>query len=89
MKHEHERKENTATNLARALVRATFLENMKTWCLMEIQMAQKCHGNFNLLTAFSILLTAISISAYGNFNFTHGNFNLFTVIPILYSRQFQ
>ena len=54
-----------------------------------------------LLTAISILLTAISNCSrqfqltHGNFNFIHGNFNLLTAISILltaisiYSRQFQ
>ena len=42
-------------------------------------MAQKCHGNFNLFTAISILLKAISICSR-QFQFTHGNFNLFTAI---------
>ena len=51
------------------------------------------HGNFNLVTAISTSLTAISIWSrlfqlrsrqfqfdHGNFNFTHGNFNLVTAI---------
>ena len=55
--------------------------------------AQKCHGNFNLVTAISTSLTAISIWSrlfqlrsrqfqfgHGNFNFTHGNFNLVSAI---------
>ena len=63
-------------------------------------MAQKCHGNFSLLTAISIcsqqfqfahgnfsLLTAISICSR-QFQFAHGNFNLLTAISI-YPRQFQ
>ena len=41
--------------------------------------AQKCHGNFNLTTAFSISLTAISIWSR-QFQFDHGNFNLVTAI---------
>ena len=56
-------------------------------CLLHITVAQKCHGNLNLLTAISILLTAISICSR-QFQFAHGNFNLFTVISIC-SRQFQ
>ena len=47
--------------------------------------AQKCHGNFNLLTAISILLTTISIlltaiSIYSRQfrDFTPGTFNFFT-----------
>ena len=42
---------------------------------------QFVHGNFNLLTAVSISLTAISICsrqfqfAHGGFNFAHGSFN--------------
>ena len=51
------------------------------------------HGNFNLTTAISTSLTAISIWSrqfqlhsrqfqfgHGNLNFTHGNFNLVTAI---------
>ena len=62
--------------------------------------AQKCHGNFNLLTAISIcsrqfqfahgnfnLLTAISICSR-QFQFAHGNFSLLTAISVC-SRQFQ
>ena len=65
-----------------------------------ITVAQKCHGNFNLLTAISIcsrqfqfahgnfnLLTAISICSR-QFQFAHGNFSLLTAISIC-SRQFQ
>ena len=64
--------------------------------------AQKCHGNFNLLTAISIcsrqfqfvhgnfnLLKAISICSQQlqqQFHFAHGNFNLLTAISI-FSRQ--
>ena len=74
---------------------------------MELQMAQKYHGKFkvsrqfqftygyfNLLTAISILFTAISIYSR-QFQFTYGYFNLLTAISILftaisiYSRQFQ
>ena len=57
-------------------------------------MAQKCHGNFNLFTAISVLLTEISICSrqfqfYSRqFQFAHGNFNLLTAISIC-SRQFQ
>ena len=49
--------------------------------------AQKCHGNFNLLTAFLICSRLFQFAhgnfnfaygdsnfAYGNFNFAHGNF---------------
>ena len=50
-------------------------------------MAQKSHGNLNLLTAISILLTAISIYSR-QFQFVHGNFNSLTAIST-YSRQFQ
>ena len=57
-------------------------------------MAQKCHGNFNfthgnfnLFTAISISLTAISTYSR-QFQHTHGNFNLLTAISIC-SRQFQ
>ena len=63
-------------------------------------MAQKCHGNFNLLTAISTcsrqfqlahgnfdLLTAISTCSR-QFQLAHGNFNLFTAISTC-SRQFQ
>ena len=42
--------------------------------------AQKCHSNFNFLTAISI--------CSGQFQFAHGNFNLFREISIC-SRQFQ
>ena len=45
-----------------------------------ITVAQKCHGNFNLLTAISICSR--------QFQFAHGNFNLLTAISIC-SRQFQ
>ena len=41
--------------------------------------AQKCHGNFNLLMAIS--------NCSRQFQFTHGNFNLLMAISI-YSRQF-
>ena len=56
--------------------------------------AQKCHGNFNLLTAIAILLTAILICSrqfqfYSRqFQFALCNFNLLTAISI-YPRQFQ
>ena len=45
-----------------------------------ITVAQKCHGNFNLLTAIS--------TCSRQFQFVHGNFNLFTAISIC-SRRFQ
>ena len=63
--------------------------------------AQKCHGNFNFITAISTSFTAISTLSrqfqfhHGNFNFVHGNFNFVTAISIsprqfqLCSRQFQ
>ena len=47
--------------------------------------AQKCHGNFNLLMAFQFvdgnfnLLMAISVYSQ-QFHFTHSNFNLLTAI---------
>ena len=44
------------------------------------KVAQKCQGNFNLLTAISI--------CSGQFQFAHGNFNLFRAISIC-SQQFQ
>ena len=47
----------------------------------------KVSRHFNLLTAISILLMAISTCSR-HFQFTQGNFNLFTAISI-YSRQFQ
>ena len=50
-------------------------------------MAQKCHGNFNLLTAISISPTAISTCSR-QFQLAHGNFNLLTAISTC-SRQFQ
>ena len=49
--------------------------------------AQKCHGNFNLLTAISICSRQFQF-AHGSFNFAHGNFNLLTAVSIC-SRQFQ
>ena len=75
--------------------------NMKRFNRHSIYtVAQKCHGNFNLLTATSIcsrqfqflhgnfnLLTAISMCSR-QFQFIPGNFNLFTAISID-SRQFQ
>ena len=70
------------------------IEDLQEMERQIIKVAQKRHGNFNLLTAISILLTAISIYSrqfqftHGNFNFTYGNFNLLAAIPI-YSRQFQ
>ena len=36
--------------------------------------AQKCHGNFNLLTAISICSRQFQF-AHGRFNFAHGSFN--------------
>ena len=35
---------------------------------MELQMAQKYHGNFNLLTAISIYLRHFQFYSHGNFN---------------------
>ena len=48
--------------------------------IVKFTVAQKCHGNFSLLTAISICSR--------QFQFVHGNFNLLTAISI-YSRQFQ
>ena len=44
--------------------------------------AQKCHGNFNLLTAVSICSRQFQF-AHGSFNYTHGNFTLLTAISTL------
>ena len=49
-----------------------------------MQWPKKCHGNFNLFTAISILLTAISIYLW-QFQFAHGNFNLLMAISITHS----
>ena len=48
--------------------------------LVLITVVQKCHGNFNLLTAIS--------TCSREFQFVHGNFNLLTAISTC-SRQFQ
>ena len=48
--------------------------------MQDSTVAQKCHSNFNFLTAISI--------CSGQFQFAHGNFNLFREISIC-SRQFQ
>ena len=42
--------------------------------MVDLTVAQKCHGNFNLLTAISIYSR--------QFQFAHGNFNLFTAISL-------
>ena len=68
--------------------------------MQDSTVAQKCHSNFNFLTAISICSGQFQF-AHGNFNlfreisicsrqfqFTHGNFNLLTAISI-YSRQFR
>ena len=52
-----------------------------------ITVAQKSHGNLNLLMAISICSRQFQFT-HGNFNFTYGNFNLFTAISIR-SRHFQ
>ena len=46
-----------------------------------ITVAQKCHGNFNFLTAISICSRQFQF-AHGSFNFAHGNFNLLTAVSI-------
>ena len=48
--------------------------------MQDSTVAQKCHSNFNFLTAISVFS--------GQFQFAHGNFNLFREISIC-SRQFQ
>ena len=48
--------------------------------MQDSTVAQKCHSNFNFLTAISI--------CSGQFQFAHGNFNLFREISIC-SRKFQ
>ena len=88
-------------NWARALVRATSLENMEHLVSdgnsngpkvsLQFQFTQ---GNLNLLPAISVhgkfnLLTAFSVLLTAISITAYGNFNLFTVISILYSRQFQ
>ena len=64
-------------------------------------MAQKCHGNFNFITAISISPRQFQLRSrqfqfhHGNFNFVHGNFNFTTAISTSFtaistlSRQFQ
>ena len=78
-------------------------QNPSGFCFLMLisTVAQKCHGNFNFITAISTLFTAISISPRQfqlrsrQFHFHHGNFNLTTAISIsprqfqLRSRQFQ
>ena len=49
--------------------------------------AQKCHGNFNLLTAVSICSRQFQFRSR-QFQFAHGSFNLLTAVSIC-SRQFQ
>ena len=44
----------------------------------KLSVAQKCHGNINLFTAISILLTRQFQFYSRQFQFTHGNFNFFT-----------
>ena len=48
--------------------------------------AQKCHGNFNLLMAISNCSRQFQFTSW-QFQFTRGNFILLTAISI-YSRQF-
>ena len=68
--------------------------------MQDSTVAQKCHSNFNFLTAISICSGQFQF-AYGNFNlfreisicsrqfqFTHGNFNLLKAISI-YSGRFR
>ena len=71
-----------------------FIQRNSSPMILISTVAQKCHGNFNLLTTISISLTATSICSRQfqfhsrQFQHTHGNFNLFTAISI-YSRHFQ
>ena len=54
------------------------------WCVQRSTVAQKCHGNFNLLTAISIC----SRQLQQQFRFVHSNFNLLKAISIC-SQQLQ
>ena len=54
------------------------------WCVQRSTVAQKCLGNFNLLTAISIC----SRQLQQQFRFVHSNFNLLKAISIC-SQQLQ
>ena len=92
--YENERKENTVTNWARALVRPTFLENIEHLVsdgtsngLKVSRQFQFTHGNLNLLTATSIYLRQFQFYSR-QFQFVHRNFNFILTAISMSIRKF-